>query len=169
MILRCNSCEKQFVVPDLAITALGRTVQCGSCGNKWKQFPIKKESSKPSVNQIINPRKTSTLTKTSKPKKKVKKVREVSLYSREYLEKKHGISLDNVKTSNNSNSIKKVSFGFYNTLILFIVLTIAISKGLHFFKSSIVETLPFTKFYLDYFFESIRNIFELWKNLISKY
>ena len=40
MILICNSCSKKFVVPDNAITASGRTVQCGSCGNKWKQFPI---------------------------------------------------------------------------------------------------------------------------------
>ena len=40
MILSCNSCGKKFVVPDSAITASGRMVQCGSCGNKWKQFPI---------------------------------------------------------------------------------------------------------------------------------
>ena len=39
MILTCNSCGKKFVVPDSAITASGRMVQCGSCGNKWKQFP----------------------------------------------------------------------------------------------------------------------------------
>ena len=42
MILTCNSCSKKFVVPDNAITAAGRMVQCGSCGNKWKQFPIGK-------------------------------------------------------------------------------------------------------------------------------
>ena len=40
MILSCNSCEKKFVVPDNAISASGRLVQCSSCGNKWKQFPI---------------------------------------------------------------------------------------------------------------------------------
>jgi predicted Zn finger-like uncharacterized protein len=40
MILTCNSCSKKFVVPDSAISASGRTVQCGSCGNKWKQFPV---------------------------------------------------------------------------------------------------------------------------------
>ena len=40
MILTCNSCGKKFVVPDSAITTSGRTVQCGSCGNKWKQFPV---------------------------------------------------------------------------------------------------------------------------------
>ena len=46
MILSCNSCEKKFVVPDKAITASGRLVQCGSCGNKWKQFPINNEVNK---------------------------------------------------------------------------------------------------------------------------
>ena len=40
MILSCNSCEKKFVVPDNAISATGRLVQCSSCGNKWTQFPI---------------------------------------------------------------------------------------------------------------------------------
>ncbi len=40
MILSCNSCEKKFVVPDSAIGPNGRLVQCSSCGNKWKQFPI---------------------------------------------------------------------------------------------------------------------------------
>ena len=40
MILTCNSCGKKFVVPDNAITASGRMVQCGSCGNKWKQYPV---------------------------------------------------------------------------------------------------------------------------------
>ena len=43
MILSCNSCEKKFVVPDNAISASGRLVQCSSCGNKWKQFPVKKD------------------------------------------------------------------------------------------------------------------------------
>ena len=42
MILTCNSCDKKFVVPDSAISASGRMVQCGSCGNKWKQYPINK-------------------------------------------------------------------------------------------------------------------------------
>ena len=46
MILTCNSCGKKFVVPDSAITALGRMVQCGSCGNKWKQFPEEKITKK---------------------------------------------------------------------------------------------------------------------------
>ncbi len=47
MILTCNSCGKKFVVPDNAITASGRMVQCGSCGNKWKQFPLEEAEKTP--------------------------------------------------------------------------------------------------------------------------
>ena len=46
MIIRCNSCEKQFVVPDGAITSKGRLVQCSSCGNQWTQYPIKADKVK---------------------------------------------------------------------------------------------------------------------------
>ena len=41
MIIQCKACNKSFNVPDNAITASGRLVQCSSCGNKWTQFPIK--------------------------------------------------------------------------------------------------------------------------------
>ena len=173
MILTCNSCGKKFVVPDNAITASGRTVQCGSCGNKWKQFP---------VNEINNTEPVSNIKKiASKPKqvqpkiqkaKKVKKTsvrksREIDLYSPEYLAKKHGIKLsENVKTSSSKD---EVSFGFYNSLLLFLLIIIIFSRGLYFFQDFVVQKLPFTQFYLDYFFESIKNMFEIWKNLISNY
>ena len=57
MILNCNACEKKFVVPDAAITAAGRIVQCGSCGNKWKQFPTTKETNKITSESKINAKK----------------------------------------------------------------------------------------------------------------
>jgi predicted Zn finger-like uncharacterized protein len=166
MILSCNSCEKKFVVPDQAITATGRMVQCGSCGNKWRQFPIKNKISK-----IISDKKIE-IPKTAKPKKKrFKKTREISLYSPEYLAKKHGIIISDVKTNNTSatGTKDKISFGFYNSLIVIIVLSLALTKGLHLFQDFIVLKMPFAKFYLDYFFENIRNIFEMWKSLISSY
>jgi len=170
MILTCNSCEKKFVVPDQAITAAGRSVQCGSCGNKWKQFPIKNETKRTTSSQKIDNVKKLDLSKKPNPKKKkVKKTREINLYSPEYLAKKHGINLNDVKTNDTKKSNENVSFGFYNSLILFLVIIITLSKGLHFFQDLIIEKLPFTKFYIDYFFESIKNIFEIWKNLISNY
>ena len=177
MILSCNSCGKKFVVPDNAITASGRMVQCGSCGNKWRQYPlneIKKTSatSKPkktvSKSQPVQPR----IQKLKKTKKNiVKKSREISLYSPEYLAKKHGIKINDTKPIKVNNKIEKekISFGFYNSLILFIFLVIALSRILYFSQNFIISYLPASEYYLNYFFESIRNIFEIWKNLITNY
>tara|TARA_B100001093_G_C26219501_1_gene755467 strand:+ start:90 stop:587 length:498 start_codon:yes stop_codon:yes gene_type:complete len=165
MILSCNSCEKKFVVPDQAITAAGRMVQCGSCGNRWKQYPEKSVTDEIAPIKKIDNKKISKKTKIKK--NPIKKIREINLYSPEYLAKKHGIILDN--TNNKSAIHEKVSFGFYNSLILFIVVIIALSKGLHFFQDFIILNLPFTEFYLNYFFENIRNLFEIWKSLISNY
>ena len=64
MILSCNSCDKKFVVPDSAISASGRMVQCGSCGNKWKQFPLNKSENSPA-----KPKLQSIKTKAQIPKK----------------------------------------------------------------------------------------------------
>ena len=174
MILNCNSCSKKFVVPDNAISASGRMVQCGSCGNKWKQFPINEEKqtkSAPNIQKSI-PKVQRTLQKTQKTKKNkkstVRKRREIDLYSPEYLAKKHGIKLnDSIKLNEPNNN--KVSFGFYNYLLLFLVIIIILSRGLYFFQDLVTQNLPFTKFYIDYFFESIKNMFEIWKNLISSY
>ena len=82
--------------------------------------------------------------------------------------KKHGIRLDNEKI-NKTSSNEKVSFGFYNSLLLMLVMIIILSRGLYFFQDFVVQKLPFTEFYIDYFFESIRNMFEIWKNLITNY
>ena len=173
MILNCNSCGKKFVVPDNAITASGRVVQCGSCGNKWKQFPvnaIKQTRSITSTKKIESKSRPNhqTIQKTKKAKKSAaRKSREIDLYSPEYLAKKHGIKLsDDVKTTSFNNNI---SFGFYNYLLLFLVIIITLSRGLYFFQDFVVQKLPFTEFYIDYFFESIKNIFEIWKNLIFSY
>ena len=170
MILTCNSCGKKFVVPDNAITASGRTVQCGSCGNKWKQLPSQNLKKEIIIDKKISTSIKKPAAKITKPKtKKFKKPREINLYSPEYLQKKHGISLNNVEKSKKQIGDKKVSFGFYNSLLLFIVVIITASRGLYFFQDFIIQAFPFTEFYLNYFFESIRNMFEIFKNLISNY
>ena len=166
MILSCNSCERKFVVPDKAITSSGRLVQCGSCGNKWKQFPLNIIKKKPQLGK--DKIKTPSKVNFSKiKKKKSQKKKEISLYSPEYLAKKHGINLN--EPSKVTKLKNRVTFGFYNSLIFFIVIAIFLFRGLYFSQDFIIEKLPFTEFYLEYFFESIRNLFEIWKNLISNY
>ena len=170
MILTCNSCEKKFVVPDQAITPTGRIVQCGSCGNKWRQFPEQITKGKLADFKKSENKKIVTIGKTTKTKrKKIKKVREINLYSPEYLQKKHGINLNNINADKTLRTDKSVSFGFYNSLIVFIIFIIILSRGLYFLQDFITLKLPFTQFYLDYFFETIRNMFEIWKNLITNY
>ena len=177
MILTCNSCGKKFVVPDSAITASGRMVQCGSCGNKWRQYPIGEVEK---TQSIARPKKVVSKTQPIKQKieksKKVKrtapkKTREISLYSPEYLAKKHGIKINDAQTEKkiSKQEKRKVSFGFYNSLIVFIFFVIALSRILYFSQSFIINYFPISEFYLKYFFESIRNIFEIWKNLVTNY
>ena len=137
MILSCNSCDKKFVVPDNAIGANGRLVQCSSCGNKWTQFPVgiaeKKEViSKPAIKQIITKRVSPKKPKSIK-RKVPKKTREINLYSPEYLAKKHGIKIKDSepKASKGSITKDKVSFGFYSSLLVFLVFIIFFSRSLY--------------------------------------
>ena len=170
MIISCNSCEKKFVVPDKAITSEGRVVQCGSCGNKWRQYPLKKEidlkikkidAEKNNKKNQINKKKTI----------RKKKKRMIDLYSPEYLAKKHGISLDantnRLKAKN--NTIKEASFGFYAYLLILIVFLIFFLKLLYFFQDKFITLFPFTEIYLNILFEIITNFFHFWRDLVSKY
>ncbi len=183
MILSCNSCGKKFVVPDNAIGVSGRLVQCSACGNKWKQFPIKasekkqtisKPVTKQTITKPISPKKHTTTKKSINPKRKVpKKTREVNLYSPEYLAKKHGIKIKDsepkIIKKTTAKDKDKISFGFYSGLLVIIVFVIFFSRALYFTQGFIITIFPNTEFYLSYFFENVRNIFEIWKNLISNY
>ena len=177
MIITCNCGEKKFTLPDNSIPAAGRMVQCGFCGLKWKQFPvgdIEKTQSIARPKKVVS-RPQPVQQKIQKPKKikrnAPKKPREISLYSPEYLAKKHGIKINDAQPEKNfsKQEKRKVSFGFYNSLIVFIFFVIALSRILYFSQGFIVSNIPASEYYLNYFFESIRNIFEIWKNLISNY
>ena len=111
MIIQCNSCQKKFVVPDSAITDTGRLVQCSSCGNKWTQYPSKEKPKK-----VVVPKK---IKKVSKVKTQRKKTSGISVYSEEYLQKKHGIKIIDPSSSSASSPKRKagnkkesVGFGF---------------------------------------------------------
>ena len=174
MIITCNCGLKKFSLPDNSIPAAGRMVQCGSCGLKWKQFPVNEINNTEPISNIKNiasePKQVQPKRQKVKKVKKtsVRKSREIDLYSPEYLAKKHGIKLGNEEIKKTSSD-EKVSLGFYNTSLLFVVLIIVLSRGLYFFQDFVVQKFPITEFYINYFFESIRNMFEIWKNLISNY
>ena len=168
MILSCNSCKKKFVVPDNAISISGRVVQCSSCGNKWKQFPLKSELIV--KNEFAQIKSTLKTTKEIK-KKNIKKRKGPSLYSPEYLTKKHGIKIGE---KNTEKTIKKelknnIHFGFYNYLVVISVLLIFFFRILYFSQDVIVEQFPITKIYINFLFESFANIKEILLNFLFSY
>ena len=171
MIIQCKSCEKSFVVPDTAISAGGRLVQCSSCGNKWKQFPIKETSKKDNKLSREKPIIVKQ-TKKSKPRKKGKLI---NPYSPEYLQKKHGVKLidpssSKINGTNKNRSISpKNSFGFYNSLITLIVFLITIVGILHLSKEIIILNLPYLENYINHLFESLKNINIIIRDFISNY
>jgi len=178
MILNCNSCGKKFVVPDNAISASGRLVQCSSCGNKWKQFPVKAETSKIPLKRVKVPvvkKETSIKAATTQIKKnKIKKVTKKagpSLYSPEYLAKKHGIKLNEKKIDQKKpiSSEKQISFGFYNYLIVFVIILIFSLRILYFAETEIVKIIPNAEIYLTYLFETIRNLADIIFDFITIY
>ena len=177
MIITCNCGEKKFTLPDDSIPLSGRLVQCGFCGLKWKQFPVGEVKNPQTISQpqkiVSKPQPVQQ--KIQKPKKvkktTPKKQREISLYSPEYLAKKHGIKLNDSQTVKkiSKKEKSKVSFGFYNSLIVFIFFVVALSRILYFSQGLIISNIPASEYYLNYFFESILNIFEIWKNLVTIY
>ena len=169
MIINCNSCEKKFVVPDQAISQIGRIVQCGSCGNKWRQFP---SNNKKKIIRATNENKKNVIKKNKIYKKRsTKKKREIELYSPEYLAKKHGIHLNNINTKDsiNNKASKKISFDFFSSFLIFIIFLITALRLTYFFQDTLINLFPVAEIYLNILFENTNNIFQIWKDLIANY
>ena len=161
MIIQCNSCDKKFSVPDSAISASGRLVQCSSCGNQWTQYPINKNLKKTTETRKI-------------PRKKKQKT--IDTYSEEYLQKKHGIKIIDPSslTPKKNKKTKKISstgisYGFYNYLITLIVFGSAIYGLLNLTKDLIIYNFPFLAPYISYFYESIDNLKMIIYDIFSNY
>ncbi len=165
MIIKCDSCQKKFAVPDGAIGPAGRLVQCSSCGNKWTAYPEKKPVKEKKIIQKQKPK---------VKKQKIKKSKNIDVYSKEYLQKKHGIKIiDPSSVSSNSvrtnKKIKKEGFGFYNYLITFSIILTAIFGLLNLTKDIIAFNFPVLEPYINYLFETIGNLKTIFFDLISSY
>jgi len=157
MLVNCNSCQKKFVVPDSAITENGRLLQCGSCGNKWTQYPIKEKPAEPI-------KKEKTISKINKVENKIvpakktvkKKKRQINLYSEEYLAKKHGLTIkddSSVKKNQKKQKNENYGLGFYGWVIIIVIFFIFIHGILDLNQNSINEKFPALGIYINYFFE----------------
>ena len=154
MLVNCNSCQKKFTVPDSAITEAGRLLQCGSCGNKWTQYPIKEKITKEI--KKTTPVKINKLSKVKQVKKSIKKKkREINLYSEEYLKKKHGLEIKDPLENKNLNKNKKnySNSNFFSYLITTIIYIIAFFGVLNLSKDIIVINYPSAESYINSLYE----------------
>tara|TARA_B110000285_G_scaffold197384_1_gene228996 strand:+ start:76 stop:573 length:498 start_codon:yes stop_codon:yes gene_type:complete len=156
MLVKCKSCQKKFLVPDSAITESGRLLQCGSCGNKWSQYPIKEKSVK-EIEKItsVKIKKPNNINKIKSSVKKKK--REINLYSTEYLKKKHGLEIKD-SLRGQSKKQNKSNFGFYSYLITTSIFIIALFGVLNISKDTIIVNYPVAGPYIDYLYEVINII-----------
>ena len=173
MIISCNSCQKSFVVPDSAVTSKGRLVQCSACGNKWTQYPIKKQKSVSGQKNIKTTKKQKVSSIKSSKIKKPKRTGP-TLYSSEYLEEKHGIKISDKiikpskqKVKNQKN--KSIGFGFYSYLLFFLILILSLFGILNLTKDILAYNFPFLSIYIDHFYETLDNIKEIILNFSSNY
>jgi predicted Zn finger-like uncharacterized protein len=163
MLVNCNLCQKKFLVPDSAITKSGRLVQCGSCGNKWTQYPVQEKAKQETKKSLPNEIKKN-ITKKNKQKK--------ILYSKEYLKKKHGLiieeSIGYVEDKTTINK-KTKGFGFYSYMITIIIFFIAIFGVLNLSKDTIVLNYPSTEPYINYLYEVIDIIKITFTELVNQF
>ena len=173
MIISCNKCQKSFVVPDSAVTNKGRLVQCSVCGNKWTQYPIKKQKSISGQKNIkkIKKQKTNNLksSKTKKPKRTGP-----TLYSSEYLEEKHGIKISDKSTKPSKQKDKNqqdesIGFGFYSYLLFFLIFILSLFGILNLTKDILTYNFPFLSIYIDHLYETLFNIKKIIINFTSNY
>ena len=165
MIIICKSCNKNFNVPQNAIPKEGRLVQCSSCGNKWVQFPevSKKVDTKKSIKPV-------SVKKT--PKKRTVKRSGPTIYSSEYLEKKHGIKIKDTSNTSKTRTAKKevkTSLGFYGVFLITIIFLTAFLGVLNLNKEFVILNLPVTEKYINYLFENINIIWIIFKDIVTIY
>jgi predicted Zn finger-like uncharacterized protein len=159
MLVNCNSCQKKFIVPDSAITETGRLLQCGSCGNKWTQYPVKLEPTKKEKSNEqtskLKPTKVKNIKQNKLKTSTKKKKREINLYSEEYLKKKHGLVIKDKIDIKNGNVNKKNSnsSNFFNYLMILTILLITVFGILNLTRDFIIVSYPFTESYINSLFE----------------
>ena len=173
MIIICKSCNKNFNVPQNAIPKEGRLVQCSSCGNKWVQFPQVSKRVDTKISKRVDAKKSIKPVSVKKtPKKRTVKRSGPTIYSSEYLEKKHGIKIKDTSNTSKKRTAKKevkTSLGFYSVFLITIIFLTAFLGVLNLNKEIVILNLPVTEKYINYLFENINIIWIIFKDIVTIY
>ena len=150
MIIRCKICKKKFNVQDSLIPKDGRQLQCSACGHKWF-FKIK---------PIIPP-----------PKKEELKNLNIIKHDPE---EKIPPDVDKIITQAEKNKTRSSqiinktneNLPLLNLLCLFIITFVAFVIFIDTFKGQINNLVPGFNFLLENFYESLKDLYLFFKDLI---
>ena len=154
MIISCPNCKKKFEVADNLIPQNGRLLQCSGCSNKWF---FKNE--------------TSTLKQKTKKEYDINKKTE-HLFKNEIPNEVERIIIDAEKSEENIDNLRKVSvkkidkISFFNLILVILISFSAVIILLDTFKNPIENILPGFNFMLDNFYETLKDLFLFFKDLI---
>ena len=159
MIIDCINCTKKFEVNASLIPDNGRTIQCGTCNHVWFY--------KPKIEQSKNEIKTEV--SSSNSNNNVLENKEDD-YANEKLLKTD--ETKNTEPSSNEliNEIKKTTFSvskFLSYFLVFLITFIALIIVLDTFKSSLSSIIAGLEIFLYNFFETLKDLYLLIKNLLS--
>jgi predicted Zn finger-like uncharacterized protein len=159
MIIDCINCTKKFEVNASLIPDNGRTIQCGTCNHVWFY--------KPKIEQSKNEIKTEV--SSTKSNNNVVENKEDDHANEKLLKTDE---TKNTEPSSNEliNEIKKTTFSvskFLSYFLVFLITFIALIIVLDTFKSPLSSIIPGLEIFLYNFFETLKDLYLLIKNLLS--
>ena len=144
MIISCEKCNKKFELSEELVPEEGRLLQCGSCSYKWHYIPKK-------TIKLVN-----EIDQVSTSKQKFKKIKKNIINENNEILKNQEIVPD-----------EKKEIGLLSITIVTIISLIALLVILDTFKIYIVSFIPNIDFYLSSLYESLKDIFLFFKDLIK--
>ena len=157
MIITCNNCNKRFEINSDLIPDKGRLLLCGSCNHQWFfKKEIQRNTINPSNNNLVMDYKKDLISN-----KKVEDIKE-----KKTLDKKS----HNIKNNDLKNSIKvikgKKKTKILNSTIVCIITFIAVVILVDTFEQPISMIIPNIEFILYNLYESTKDIFLFFEDLI---
>ena len=149
MIITCPCGDKKFNVDASLIPNEGRTLQCGFCDEKWHFKPSDKKLENDYIEKDIKIKKID-------PQEKVPSEVDKIISEAEKIK-----TTDTISVSKNSENFK-----FINFLFLSIITFTALILILDTFKLQINDALPGFNLLLANFYESLKDIYLFFKDLI---
>ena len=152
MIISCEKCNKKFELSEELVPDEGRLLQCGSCSYKWHYIPVNSIKLTEEVDNVDQ----STNVKNIPPKQESKKINKSKKKDHTFPSKQHKNFIQNKK-----------SVGFLSYTLIIIISFIAIIVLLDTFKNYLSSFIPNIDFYLSSLYESLKDIFLFFKDLIK--